>query len=148
MPAKPPAVEIEVDDKVVRVSNPDRVYFPESGATKLDLVEYYLAVGEPLLRWIRSTYLFSDVAVSAAVQNEWLRGTKVQPHKYLIATLLTTCHVLPPSPLDYPSQLLSTLVLPHIHACVAFLASSSGTAKHRDIKLSLALALKLLVLSV
>ncbi len=46
MPAsKPPAVEIEVDDRVVRVSNPDRVYFPESGATKLDLVHYYLAVG-------------------------------------------------------------------------------------------------------
>ncbi len=45
MPSKPPAVEIDVDDKVVRVSNPDRVYFPESGATKLDLVEYYLAVG-------------------------------------------------------------------------------------------------------
>lgn len=45
MPSKPPAVEIEVDDRVVRVSNPDRVYFPESGATKLDLVEYYLAVG-------------------------------------------------------------------------------------------------------
>ncbi|MFC5179684.1 non-homologous end-joining DNA ligase [Nocardioides taihuensis] len=43
--SKPPAVEIEVDDRVVRVSNPDRVYFPESGATKLDLVEYYLAVG-------------------------------------------------------------------------------------------------------
>src|SRR6478752_6785175 len=45
MPSKPPAVEIEVDNRVVRVSNPDRVYFPESGATKLDLVEYYLAVG-------------------------------------------------------------------------------------------------------
>ena len=46
MPAsKSPAVEIEVDNRVVRVSNPDRVYFPESGATKLDLVEYYLAVG-------------------------------------------------------------------------------------------------------
>ena len=43
--AKPPSVEIEVDDRVVRVSNPDRVYFPDSGATKLDLVEYYLAVG-------------------------------------------------------------------------------------------------------
>lgn len=38
-------VEIEVDDKVVRVSSPDRVYFPEHGWTKLDLVEYYLAVG-------------------------------------------------------------------------------------------------------
>ena len=43
--AKSPSVEIEVDNRVVRVSNPDRVYFPDSGATKLDLVEYYLAVG-------------------------------------------------------------------------------------------------------
>lgn len=39
------AVEIEVDNRVIRVSNPDRVYFPEKGITKLDLVEYYLAVG-------------------------------------------------------------------------------------------------------
>src|SRR3954452_19357802 len=49
MPSKPPAVEIEVDDRVLRVSNPDRVYFPESGATKLDLVEYYLAVGRGIV---------------------------------------------------------------------------------------------------
>ena len=49
MPSAPPAVEIEVDDKVVRVSNPDRVYFPESGATKLDLVDYYLAVGDGIV---------------------------------------------------------------------------------------------------
>ena len=49
MPSKPPAVEIEVDDKVVRVSNPDRVYFPETGATKLDLVEYYLSVGDGIV---------------------------------------------------------------------------------------------------
>ena len=50
MPAKPPTVEIEVDDRVIRISNPDRVYFPptasgQPGATKLDLVDYYLAVG-------------------------------------------------------------------------------------------------------
>ena len=49
-PSTSPSVEIDVDDRVVRVSNPDRVYFPPtasapSGATKLDLVEYYLAVG-------------------------------------------------------------------------------------------------------
>jgi DNA primase len=44
-----PAVEIEVESRVVRVSNPDRVYFPEIGATKLDLVEYYLAVGEGIV---------------------------------------------------------------------------------------------------
>jgi DNA ligase D len=44
-----PAEEIEVDDKVVRVTNPDRVYFPERGWTKLDLVEYYLAVGDGIV---------------------------------------------------------------------------------------------------
>jgi DNA ligase D len=53
MPSKPPAVEIEVDDRVVRVSNPDRVYFPESSATKLDLVEYYLAVGPGIVNALR-----------------------------------------------------------------------------------------------
>ncbi len=49
MPSAPPSVEIDVDDKVVRVTNPDRVYFPESGATKLDLVDYYLAVGDGIV---------------------------------------------------------------------------------------------------
>ena len=29
-------------ERTVRVSNPDRVYFPATGATKLDLVDYYL----------------------------------------------------------------------------------------------------------
>jgi DNA ligase D len=48
--SKSPAVEIEVDDKVVKVTNPDRVYFPETGATKLDLVEYYLAVSDGIVR--------------------------------------------------------------------------------------------------
>ncbi|GAA1959308.1 non-homologous end-joining DNA ligase [Nocardioides panacihumi] len=40
-----PFVEIDVDDRVVKVTNPERVYFPRLGLTKLDLVEYYLAVG-------------------------------------------------------------------------------------------------------
>ncbi len=48
--SKSPAVEIEVDDKVVKVTNPDRVYFPETGATKLDVVEYYLAVSDGIVR--------------------------------------------------------------------------------------------------
>jgi DNA ligase D len=44
-----PAVEVEVDDKVVRVTNPDRVYFPARGETKLDLVEYYLSVSDGIV---------------------------------------------------------------------------------------------------
>jgi DNA ligase D len=47
------AVEIEVDDRVVRVSNPDRVYFPARGETKLDLVQYYLSVGDGIVNALR-----------------------------------------------------------------------------------------------
>jgi DNA ligase D len=48
-----PSVEITVGGRLVRVSNPDRVYFPERGETKLDLVNYYLAVGEGIVRALR-----------------------------------------------------------------------------------------------
>ena len=41
-----PFTEIEVEDRVVKVTNPDRVYFPQTGATKLDLVECCSGVSE------------------------------------------------------------------------------------------------------
>ncbi|HWC84519.1 MAG TPA: non-homologous end-joining DNA ligase [Pseudonocardiaceae bacterium] len=44
------AVELEVDDRTVRISHPDRVYFPERGETKLDLARYYLSVGDGIVR--------------------------------------------------------------------------------------------------
>ena len=47
------AVELTVGERVVRVSNPGKVYFPERGITKIQVVEYYLAVAEPLLRVLR-----------------------------------------------------------------------------------------------
>ena len=45
-----PYVEIQVGDRVVKVTNPDKVYFPARQETKLDLVNYYLAVGDGILR--------------------------------------------------------------------------------------------------
>ena len=44
---------LEVDGREVRVTNPDKVYFPAIGLTKLDLVRYYLAVGEAALRGVQ-----------------------------------------------------------------------------------------------
>ena len=41
---------IEVDGAEVRVSHPDKVVFPAAGLTKLDIVDYYLAVAEGALR--------------------------------------------------------------------------------------------------
>jgi DNA ligase D len=40
---------VEAAGHEVKITSPDKVYFPDIGATKFDLVEYYLAVGEPLL---------------------------------------------------------------------------------------------------
>jgi len=37
----------------VTVSNPDKVYFPSAGITKLELVQYYLAVAEGALRGVQ-----------------------------------------------------------------------------------------------
>jgi DNA ligase D len=51
--AKAPAIEVEVGGRTVRISNPDRVYFPATGATKLDLVEYYRAVGPGIVNALR-----------------------------------------------------------------------------------------------
>ncbi|GAB3967578.1 non-homologous end-joining DNA ligase [Actinoallomurus acanthiterrae] len=46
-------MEIQVGDRVVKVTNPDKVYFPARGHTKLDLVNYYLSVGDGILRALR-----------------------------------------------------------------------------------------------
>lgn len=51
--ASSPAVEVEVGDREVRISNPDRVYFPARGETKLDLVNYYLSVGDGIVNALR-----------------------------------------------------------------------------------------------
>jgi len=51
--AESPAVDLEVGDRSVRLSNPDRVYFPERGWTKLDLARYYVSVGDGVVRALR-----------------------------------------------------------------------------------------------
>lgn len=46
-------VHLTVGEREVRISSPDRVYFPARGETKLDLAQYYIAVGEGILRALR-----------------------------------------------------------------------------------------------
>jgi bifunctional non-homologous end joining protein LigD len=43
---------LEVSGREVIVSNPDKVFFPRTGHTKLDLVRYYLSVAEGALRGV------------------------------------------------------------------------------------------------
>ncbi|MBA3630511.1 MAG: hypothetical protein H0W55_12750, partial [Actinobacteria bacterium] len=52
MPSK--AEILEIDGIDVRITNPDKVFFPDIGATKLDLVNYYLSVAEGTLAGCRN----------------------------------------------------------------------------------------------
>ena len=51
--AKDNAIQIDVAGREVRVSNPDKLFFPEPGWTKLDLVNYYLECQEAVVRHLR-----------------------------------------------------------------------------------------------
>ena len=48
-----PFTELEVGDRIVKITNPDRVYFSARGETKLDLARYYLSVGDGITRALR-----------------------------------------------------------------------------------------------
>jgi bifunctional non-homologous end joining protein LigD len=43
---------LEVAGREVTITNPDKVYFPQTGYTKLDLVRYYLVVADGALRGV------------------------------------------------------------------------------------------------
>ena len=45
---------LEIEDREVSISNPEKVFFPKTGHTKLDLVQYYLAVADGALRGVRA----------------------------------------------------------------------------------------------
>jgi DNA ligase D-like protein (predicted polymerase) len=47
------ALELTVGRRVVRVTSPDKLYFPERGITKADVVRYFLAVGDGILAAVR-----------------------------------------------------------------------------------------------
>ncbi|MEV6281527.1 non-homologous end-joining DNA ligase [Kribbella sp. NPDC051770] len=92
--SKSPAVELEVGERIVRISNPDRVYFPARGETKLDLVKYYLAVGDGIVRALRERpcmlHRFPDGVAGEKVHQkrlphgapEWMETVRVTFPRY------------------------------------------------------------------
>lgn len=53
MATKAPAVELDVAGRTVRVTSPDRVVFEDRGLSKLDVVEYFVSVGDGILAALR-----------------------------------------------------------------------------------------------
>jgi DNA ligase D-like protein (predicted polymerase) len=80
---------IEAAGREVKLSNPGKVFFPELGLTKLDLVNYYLAVAEPALNQLRDRPTSLKRFVDGAAQKpffqkripdsapEWLQTAEV-----------------------------------------------------------------------
>jgi DNA ligase D len=50
---KSAAIELQAGGRTIRLTSPDKIYFPERGFTKLDLARYYLTVGDGILRALR-----------------------------------------------------------------------------------------------
>jgi DNA ligase D-like protein (predicted polymerase) len=53
MPSRGDATTVDAAGREVRISNPDKVFFPQVGFTKLDLVRYYLDCEEVVIRHLR-----------------------------------------------------------------------------------------------
>lgn len=80
---------LSIDGREVTISSPDKVFFPELGATKLDLVHHYLSVAEPLMRTMGGRPLMLERYPSGATGSsffqkripetapEWLQTTTV-----------------------------------------------------------------------
>ncbi len=67
------ALLLDVDGVEVRISSPDKVYFPERGETKLDLVEYYRAVAGPLLARLGGRPLLLERYPDGAGGKNWFQ---------------------------------------------------------------------------
>jgi DNA ligase D-like protein (predicted polymerase) len=46
------SIGLEVEGREVAITNPDKLFFPKTGHTKLDLVNYYLAVADGAIRGV------------------------------------------------------------------------------------------------
>src|SRR6187402_2584199 len=84
-----PFIELEVGERVVKLTNPDKVLFPKAQKTKRDLAEYYIAVGEGIVRALyeRPTQLrrFPDGVTGEAIYQkrvpekrpDWVEAARV-----------------------------------------------------------------------
>lgn len=83
---------LEVAGKLVRITNPGKVFFPERGDTKLDLARYYLAIEEPLLAAMggRPVLLqrFPGGATGSSFFQKRVAPTKADP--WLTTTVVST----------------------------------------------------------
>jgi DNA ligase D len=70
MAAKSEHVIVEASGREMRISNPGKVFFPDVGLTKMDLVEYYIACEHAVVRHLRER---------PTVLKRWVDGVAGEP---------------------------------------------------------------------
>ncbi|HXP37508.1 MAG TPA: ATP-dependent DNA ligase, partial [Solirubrobacteraceae bacterium] len=70
MATKAEPATIDVCGQEVRVSNPEKPFFPERGLTKLDLVNYYVECAEAVVRGLHDR---------PTVMKRWVDGVQGKP---------------------------------------------------------------------
>jgi bifunctional non-homologous end joining protein LigD len=71
--ARSRSVALEVAGREVTVTNPDKVFFPETGYTKLDLAKYYLAVAGGAMRGVQGRPVVLKRYVNGANQEPFFQ---------------------------------------------------------------------------
>src|SRR5438874_1535137 len=84
--AKSQAV-LEVAGREVAITNPDKVFFPQAGHTKLDLVKYYAAVADGALRGISARPIVLKRYVNGAESEPFFEKRAPEQHPEWIETV-------------------------------------------------------------
>ena len=86
MPKTPQTVLVAAGREVA-ITNPDKVFFPEAGHTKLDLARYYAAVAEGALRGIAGRPIVLKRYVNGAAQEPFFQKRAPEKHPDWIETV-------------------------------------------------------------
>ena len=85
--SKPPQAVLEAAGREVVISNPEKLFFPEAGHTKLDLARYYLAVAEGALRGIAGRPIVLKRYVEGAAGEPFFQKRAPAKHPEWIETV-------------------------------------------------------------
>jgi bifunctional non-homologous end joining protein LigD len=85
--AKARQTQIEVAGRAVTITNPDKVYWPQAGYTKLQLVSYYVAVAEGALRGIAARPIVLKRYVDGADKEPFFQKRAPENHPDWVETV-------------------------------------------------------------
>lgn len=85
--AKTPQTVVEAAGREVVITNPDKVFFPQAGCTKLDLAKYYLAVAAGALRGIAARPLVLKRYVDGADHEPFFQKRAPRQHPEWVETV-------------------------------------------------------------